>query len=72
LERDEHKEEMDCHDKLMDLMLNHFEEYPMQRDEIVDHIQTKYHEHRGKYEELCSILTSLELSIEILLCYIEK
>jgi hypothetical protein len=58
---------MDYYDKLMDLMLNHFEDYPMEWDEMFKHIQNKYHEHRKKYEELCLTLTSLELNIEILL-----
>jgi hypothetical protein len=71
LERDEHKKEKDYYDKLMDLMINHNEEYPMDWGEIFNRLQTNYHEHREKYEELCSTIASLDLNIEILLCYTE-
>ncbi len=70
VERDENKAKMDYHNKLMDLMLNHFEDgYPMEWNEIFNNIQNKYHQHRGKYEELSLTLTSLEQNIQILLCY---
>lgn len=67
IEKHQHKNEMDYHDKLMDLMLNHFEEYPLEWEDVFNRIQTKYHEHRKKYEDLCLTVTLLELNIEMLL-----
>jgi hypothetical protein len=71
VKRDEHKKEMDYYHNLMDLMINHDDEYPMECDDIFNLLQTNYHEHRGNYEYLCSIITSLDFNIEILLCYTE-
>lgn len=58
---------MDYHNKLMDLIFNHFEEYPMEWDDILNRIQNNYHQDRKRYEELCLALTSLELNIEMFL-----
>jgi predicted KAP-like P-loop ATPase len=72
VERDEHEKEMLYYDKLMDLILNHInEEFPMEWDEIFNHVQNQYHEHREKYENFCSTISSLQLNIEILLSYRE-
>jgi hypothetical protein len=65
LERDQHKIEKNYYDKLMDLMINQNEEYPIEWGEIFNCLQINYHEHRGKYEELCSTIASLDLNIEI-------
>ena len=67
IEKDQHEKEMDYYNKLMDLMLNHFEEYPMEWDEIFNRIQKNFHEHKKKYEELCLTVILLNLNIEIML-----
>ncbi len=67
VEKIEHEKEMDYHNKLMDLIFNHFEEYPMEWDDIFNRIQNNYHQDRKRYEELCLTLTSLELNIEMFL-----
>jgi hypothetical protein len=67
VKKDEHKKEMDYHNKLVDLMLNHLQGYPMDWIDVFNRIQDEYHEHRKKYENLCLTVTSLELNIEILL-----
>lgn len=61
VEKYKHKKEMDYNDKLMELMLNHSQQYPIECDQIFNHIQSKYKEHRKKYEDLCLMVSSLEL-----------
>jgi hypothetical protein len=67
VEKHEHKNEMNYHNKLVELMLNHHQDYPMDWIDVFNHIQDEYHEHRKNYENLCLTVTSLELNIEILL-----
>jgi hypothetical protein len=67
LEKHQHKKEMDYHEKLMDLIINHYQEYPLDWVDVFNRIQSKYEEHRKKYEDLCLTVTSLELNIEVLL-----
>jgi hypothetical protein len=55
----------------MNLMINHNDEYPMEWGDIFNHLQTKYHKHRGKYEVFCSTIALLHINIEYLLCYTE-
>jgi hypothetical protein len=58
---------MDYHEKLMDLIINHYQEYPLEWGDLFNRIQSKYEEHRKKYEDLCLTVTLLELNIEMLL-----
>ncbi len=51
----------------MDLIINHYQEYPLDWVDVFNRIQSKYEEHWKKYEDLCLTVTSLELNIEVLL-----